>query len=76
MKRPVGEGMRDSESETMAAAGATPRQVLRMLQGLLDDGHLAGLEQLPRLAAEHGISAGLEGWPSTWPTCASRHCVS
>ena len=31
-----------------------------MLSGLLDDGHLAGLEQLPRLVAEYGAMAGLE----------------
>ena len=53
--------MRDSESETVATAGATPSQVLRMLRGLLDDGHLAGLEQLPRLVAGHAAGAGLEG---------------
>jgi hypothetical protein len=40
--------------------GAAPGQVLRMLGGLLDDGELAGLEQLPRLVAEHAAGAGLE----------------
>ncbi len=53
--------MCDSESEMVTTEGATPHQVLRMLRGLLDAGHLAGLEQLPRLVAEYGASAGLEG---------------
>jgi hypothetical protein len=53
--------MGNSESETVATAGATTAQVLRMLRGLLDDGHLAALEQLPRLVAGYAAGAGLEG---------------
>jgi serine/threonine protein phosphatase PrpC len=51
--------MDDTESESAATAGAVPVQVLRMLRGILDDGHLAGLEQLPGLVAAHGARAGL-----------------
>ena len=53
--------MHDSESPAMTTTRATPGQVLRMLTGVLHDGHLAALEQLPRLVAEHGACAGLEG---------------
>ena len=51
--------MHDSESPA-TTAGATPGQVLSMLGGVLHGGHLATLEQLPRLVAKHGASAGLE----------------
>jgi serine/threonine protein phosphatase PrpC len=52
--------MDDSGSETVTTAGATPSQVVRMLGGLLDDGHLAGVEQLPGLVADHAARAGVE----------------
>lgn len=53
--------MSGSESEMVTSAGTTPDQVLRMLRGVLDGGHLAGFEQLPRLVAGHAAGAGLEG---------------
>jgi hypothetical protein len=53
--------MGDAGSRTVATAGAAPAQVLRMLRGVLYDGHLAGLEQLPRLVSRHAAVAGLEG---------------
>jgi hypothetical protein len=59
-KSAEGRGMHESESPAMTTAGATPEQVLRMLGGVLHDGHLAALEELPRLVTEHGASAGLE----------------
>lgn len=51
--------MGDTESETAETAGATPVQVLQMLRGILNDGHLAGLEQLPGLVAAQAARAGL-----------------
>jgi hypothetical protein len=48
--------MRDPESGTET----TPGQLLGVLRGLLDDGHLAGLEQLPGVVAGHAAGAGLE----------------
>ncbi|MER6996189.1 PP2C family protein-serine/threonine phosphatase [Streptomyces sp. NPDC000410] len=37
-----------------------PERVARMLGGLLEAGHLAGIEQLPAVIADHAAMAGLE----------------